>query len=39
MGLSICDQIVTDRHGGTLECISEVGRGTEFVVQIPQRQL
>ncbi|MGB3239653.1 MAG: PAS domain-containing protein [Geitlerinemataceae cyanobacterium] len=39
MGLSICYQIVTDSHGGTLECISQVGRGTEFVIQLPQRQL
>jgi PAS domain S-box-containing protein len=38
MGLSICYQIVTDRHGGTLECISEPGSGTELVIQIPQQQ-
>lgn len=38
MGLSICYQIVTDRHGGTLECISEPGTGTELVIQIPQQQ-
>ncbi|WP_264321456.1 PAS domain S-box protein, partial [Zarconia navalis] len=28
MGLSISYQIVTERHGGSLECISEPGRGT-----------
>jgi two-component system, NtrC family, sensor kinase len=39
MGLSICYQIVTERHGGTLEYLSETGRGTEFVIQIPQCQI
>lgn len=39
MGLSICYQIIVDRHGGTLECTSELGRGTEFVIRIPQQQI
>lgn len=38
MGLSISYQIITERHGGTLECISEPGRGAEFVVTIPLKQ-
>jgi signal transduction histidine kinase len=38
LGLSISYQIVTERHGGTLECISEVGSGTEFWIQIPLQQ-
>jgi two-component system, NtrC family, sensor kinase len=38
MGLSICYQIITNRHGGTLECISAPGSGTEFVIQIPPQQ-
>jgi PAS domain S-box-containing protein len=37
MGLSISYQIVKEKHGGTLECISEVGMGTEFVIKIPQK--
>ena len=35
MGLAISYQIITDRHQGTLECISQPGKGTEFVIQIP----
>lgn len=38
MGLSISYQIVTERHGGTLECLSELGHGTEFVITIPLHQ-
>ena len=39
MGLSISYQIVTERHQGTLTCISTVDQGAEFVIQIPVRQL
>ena len=35
MGLAISYQIIVDRHNGTLECISQPGQGTEFVIQIP----
>ncbi|MDF0554973.1 PAS domain S-box protein [Kamptonema sp. UHCC 0994] len=35
MGLSISYQIITERHGGTLECISVPGEGAEFKVMIP----
>ncbi|MBR8840994.1 MAG: PAS domain-containing sensor histidine kinase [Stigonema ocellatum SAG 48.90 = DSM 106950] len=35
MGMSISYQIVTERHGGTLECLSTLDRGTEFVIKIP----
>lgn len=35
LGLSISYQIVVDRHGGTMACISETGQGTEFVIEIP----
>jgi PAS domain S-box-containing protein len=35
MGLSISYQIVTERHGGTLHCNSELGQGAEFVIEIP----
>ena len=38
MGMSISYQIVTEKHGGKLECFSEFGNGTEFVIQIPLRQ-
>lgn len=36
LGMSISYQIVTEKHGGSLTCISELGQGTEFVIQIPQ---
>jgi signal transduction histidine kinase len=35
LGLSISYQIVVDKHQGHLLCRSEVGKGTEFIVQIP----
>ena len=35
LGLSISYQIVTEQHGGTLSCQSELGRGTEFVIVLP----
>ncbi len=35
MGMSISYQIITERHGGSLECISTPGQGTTFLVQIP----
>ncbi|MGB7442974.1 MAG: PAS domain-containing protein [Coleofasciculaceae cyanobacterium] len=35
LGLSISYQIVVEKHGGTLSCISEIGQGTEFVIEIP----
>ncbi|MBW4653673.1 MAG: PAS domain S-box protein [Kaiparowitsia implicata GSE-PSE-MK54-09C] len=35
LGMSISYQIVVQKHSGTLECRSEPGNGTEFVVQIP----
>jgi len=38
LGLSISYQIVVQKHNGTLECQSELGRGTEFTVRIPTQQ-
>ncbi|MEO0805431.1 MAG: PAS domain-containing protein [Cyanobacteria bacterium J06643_4] len=38
MGLSISYQIVTERHGGSLQIASAVGEGTTFTIQIPVRQ-
>lgn len=35
MGLSISYQIISDRHGGSLECISQPGAGAEFAIAIP----
>jgi signal transduction histidine kinase len=35
LGLSISYQIVVEKHGGQLQCQSQEGQGTEFVIQIP----
>jgi signal transduction histidine kinase len=35
MGMSISYQIITENHGGKLECSSKPGEGTEFTIQIP----
>ncbi|MGB3401260.1 MAG: ATP-binding protein [Microcoleaceae cyanobacterium] len=35
LGLSISHEIVTQKHGGKLSCHSEIGKGTEFIIQIP----
>ncbi|MBD2387432.1 response regulator [Cylindrospermum sp. FACHB-282] len=35
LGLSISYQIVVEKHGGKLLCISSPGEGAEFVIQIP----
>ena len=35
LGLSISYQIVTQKHGGSLRCVSAPGRGTEFIIEIP----
>lgn len=35
LGLSISHHLVVEKHGGRLECFSEVGQGTEFLIQIP----
>ena len=35
LGLSISYQIVTEKHGGNLYCISSPGNGAEFVIELP----
>ncbi|MBW4652333.1 MAG: PAS domain-containing protein [Kaiparowitsia implicata GSE-PSE-MK54-09C] len=38
LGMSISYQIVTDKHSGTLECISAPGNGAEFLITLPRQQ-
>lgn len=35
MGLAISYQIITEKHHGSLKCISTPGKGAEFIIQIP----
>lgn len=35
LGLSICHQIVHEKHQGKLTCMSEIGKGTEFLIKLP----
>ncbi|NET29953.1 ATP-binding sensor histidine kinase [Okeania sp. SIO1I7] len=35
LGLSISYSIVVEKHQGNLSCVSEVGKGTEFIIEIP----
>jgi len=34
-GLAIARSVVVDKHGGTIECESEEGKGTTFLVRLP----
>lgn len=38
LGMAISYQIITEKHGGKLECFSTPGEGTEFRIQIPREQ-
>ncbi|MEB3217051.1 MAG: ATP-binding protein [Nostocales cyanobacterium 94392] len=35
LGLSISHQIITEKHGGKLWCESVLGKGTEFIIELP----
>ena len=37
LGLSISHQIVVEKHNGKLQCLSEPGKGSEFIIEIPIR--
>ncbi|WP_199322571.1 MULTISPECIES: sensor histidine kinase [Calothrix] len=38
MGMAISYQIITEKHGGKLDCFSTQGQGTELKIQIPIQQ-
>lgn len=38
LGLSISYQIITERHNGSLTCLSQIGQGSTFVIEIPIHQ-
>lgn len=38
MGLSISYQIITQRHGGSIKCISQLGEESTWIISIPLHQ-
>ncbi|MDZ8085907.1 MAG: GAF domain-containing protein [Nostoc sp. DedQUE12b] len=38
LGLSISYQIIVEKHGGYIKCISEPSNGSEFWIQIPMKR-
>ncbi len=38
LGLSISYQIIVEKHGGQLKCVSTPGVGTEFAIELPVQQ-
>jgi len=38
LGLAVSYQIVVEKHGGNLSCLSRQGTGTEFTIEIPTRK-
>ncbi|MBH8555670.1 GAF domain-containing protein [Nostocaceae cyanobacterium CENA357] len=37
LGLSISYQIIVEKHGGKIKCVSEPGNGCEFWIEIPMK--
>ncbi|MBD2291985.1 ATPase [Anabaena sphaerica FACHB-251] len=35
LGLSISHQIIVEKHGGQIFCVSHLGQGSEFIIKIP----
>jgi len=35
LGLAISHQIIVDKHQGKISCVSELGKGTEFIIELP----
>jgi signal transduction histidine kinase len=35
LGLAIAHQIVVEKHGGSIDCISQPGEGTQFLIALP----
>jgi len=37
MGLAVSYQLITEKHSGKIECFSDEGVGTEFIISIPMK--
>ena len=35
LGMAIAKAIVEEKHGGAIACLSELGKGTEFIISLP----
>nr|WP_202222579.1 ATP-binding sensor histidine kinase [Okeania sp. KiyG1] len=35
LGMAISQQIIQAKHGGTIDCISALGKGTKFIITLP----
>ncbi|UKO95779.1 trifunctional serine/threonine-protein kinase/ATP-binding protein/sensor histidine kinase [Nostoc sp. UHCC 0870] len=35
LGLAIAHQIIVEKHGGSIDCNSSLGEGTEFIITLP----
>ncbi|WP_353932638.1 ATP-binding protein [Okeanomitos corallinicola TIOX110] len=38
LGLSISYQVINGKHHGNLQCITKLGEGTEFIIELPIKQ-
>ncbi|QMS87608.1 GAF domain-containing protein [Nostoc edaphicum CCNP1411] len=38
LGLSISYQIIVEKHGGNIKCVSEPGNGCEFWIEVPMKR-
>jgi signal transduction histidine kinase len=36
LGLAIAQQIIVEKHGGTITVNSAIGKGTAFIIQLPK---
>ncbi|MGK7927145.1 MAG: response regulator [Spirulina sp.] len=36
LGMAIARQILEEKHGGLISCLSELGKGSEFMLEIPR---
>ncbi len=39
LGMSVSYQIIAELHRGKLDCVSKLGEGTEFIIEIPMRAI
>ncbi|MFW5667005.1 MAG: PAS domain-containing protein [Coleofasciculus sp.] len=35
LGLAVSHQIIVEKHQGRISCVSDLGKGTEFIIEIP----